>query len=290
MHPGAVRKVRYDIIWGDVNNCQPAKLESDCNVRYALLLMPSLLTNCRTALRDLVFPRRCEVCDGELEATDDHARALCSTCSAKLTIARFPACPRCAATVPSVNENTVDCTQCRRRPVRFDAAIRLGLYRDLLRTCVLRMKQSRAEPLAAALGDLLWERESADITALAAEVIVPVPMHWRRRVLRGTNSPETVADRLGRRLKVPVAPRLLVRQRNTQPQGPLSRTARKANVRGAFRLRRGFAVEDARVMLVDDVLTSGATSNECARTLKRAGAAHVSLVVLGRAEGLDGSI
>ena len=252
--------------------------------------MPGLLQFCRTALANLVFPPRCEVCDEELEPLGEPMLALCSACRTKLTSARFPACPRCAATVPTIDENTTDCIQCRRRPVRFDAAIRLGLYHELLRTCLLRMKQSSAEPLSAVLAELLWQRQSTGIASLAADVMVPVPMHWRRRIVRGTNSPETVAARLGKRLKIPVAPRLLVRQRDTEPQGMLSRSARKANVRGAFRLRRGFAVEGARVTLVDDVLTTGATANECARMLKQAGAAHVSIVVLGRAEGLDGGV
>jgi predicted amidophosphoribosyltransferase len=98
------------------------------------------------------------------------------------------------------------------------------------------------------------------------------------------NSPDIVAQTLAHELRIPYAPRLLLRRRNTVDQGDLSRTARMRNVRNAFALSAGCDVRGSRVLLVDDVLTTAATSNECARTLRKSGAAEVLLAVIARAQ------
>ena len=169
--------------------------------------------------------------------------------------------------------------------MRFDAVVALGAYRNELRHAVLRMKQPEGDPLSGAVAGLLWVRRSAELTRLAADLIVPIPMHWARRFQRGTNSPERVAAVLGRRLKRPVAYRLLRWRRKTKLQSELSPKERFRNVRDAFRTARGRRVEGARILLIDDVLTTGATCSEAARTLKLAGASMVGAAVVARAEG-----
>ena len=169
--------------------------------------------------------------------------------------------------------------------MRFARAVALGNYEGLLRNAVLRMKRDTEEPLSAALAELLFQRREAALAALAADVVVPAPMYWLRRLARGTNSPEIVAERLARRLRLPCVPRMIRRLRNTRPQGALARQERLENVRGAFRLRHGCDVSGARVLLVDDILTTGATCGEIARQLLTAGAVEVSVAVLARAHG-----
>jgi ComF family protein len=110
-------------------------------------------------------------------------------------------------------------------------------------------------------------------------------MHWMRRLVRGINNPDVLADLLSRHLDAPLATAGLVRRRNTLPQKDLSPRERRLNVRGAFRVRKGYNVKGAHVLLVDDILTTGATASEAARVLKRAGAATVGVAVLARAEG-----
>jgi ComF family protein len=122
---------------------------------------------------------------------------------------------------------------------------------------------------------------------LGGELIVPVPMFWARRLARGTNSPEIVADCLGRSLGVPVGRRVLCRCRNTMPQAGLLPRERFRNVRGAFRVRAGYHLDGRRVLLVDDILTTGATCSEAAKVLKQAGATLVAAVVVARAQGPD---
>jgi ComF family protein len=136
------------------------------------------------------------------------------------------------------------------------------------------------------MAELFWEARGAEIAALKPELIVPIPMHWRRRLVRGANGPELLAEVLGRRLRRPVATHLLSR-RYRLPQGSLTPHRRRLNLRGTMSLRRGRKPSAARVLLVDDVLTTGATCSEAARVLRQAGVEEVVVAVLARGEGED---
>jgi ComF family protein len=149
------------------------------------------------------------------------------------------------------------------------------------------MKHRQGETLAAALAELLVRRRQADLEAFRPDLVAPVPMHWWRRLGRGFNSPDVLAQVLARALRVPWAAELLVRRRNTIPQMRLAPKMRFQNLRGALRLRADGAIAGRRVLLVDDILTTGATCSEAARVLKQADAAWVGVAVLARAEGMD---
>ena len=114
--------------------------------------------------------------------------------------------------------------------------------------------------------------------------MLPVPMHWMRRVVRRTNSAELIAAAVAQGLDVPLAHRALGRVRWTRKQGPMLRTQRMQNVRRAFRLSERVPVRGRRLILVDDIMTTGATCDEVAKILKRAGAAAVTVAVLARAD------
>ncbi len=249
-------------------------------------LLPHLAQHARrgaTALGDLLFARQCAFCWEPLE--DSRPLLLCDGCRASFTAGEgVPRCPRCGQHTGPLSQDDGRCGHCRGVPLRFDSALPLGGYTGFLREAVLRLKLPGQEALARALGELLWQERGAALTALQVDRIVPVPMHWWRRWQRGVNCPELIAEVLARRLRVPVARRLLVRRRNTAPQADLLPTQRFSNVRSAFRLRRGYALRAARVLLVDDILTTGATASAAAGTLRRGGAATVQVTVLARAE------
>jgi ComF family protein len=177
------------------------------------------------------------------------------------------------------------CPKCHQFRLQFDATWPLGAYEGELREAVLRTKRLAHESLSVALGQLLAQRRSAELARFQPDVVVPIPMHWWRRTLRGVNSPEILAEQIGRRLGCSVRRRALVRCRSTRPQKDLSPHERFSNVRGAFRLRRGRPDrwQGSHVLLVDDILTTGATCSEAAGVFKRAGAAVVAVVVLARA-------
>jgi ComF family protein len=182
-------------------------------------------------------------------------------------------------------DTTSGCTFCRDERWAFDRVVRLGPYEEALRAAILTAKYRNGEGLAEALGALFAHTRFAELHALGAELIVPVPLHWWRRVWeRGYNQSAPLAEALARKLQVPFSESLL-RQRATLQQSTQSPTARRENVRGAFRLRRWARVAGRCVLLVDDVLTTGSTAHECARVLQAAGAARVEVAVLARATG-----
>jgi len=166
--------------------------------------------------------------------------------------------------------------------IRFDEAIAAGIYDGLLRHLVLRAKHPAEESVATSLGKLMSRRANDRLRELRPDVVATIPMHWRRRLVRQTNSPELMGEVLARSLGVPFAPRLLKRTRATKPQPSVATSDRIPNVRNAFRLRRGYALAGATVVLVDDILTTGATCSEAARALRRAGAERVVAVVAAR--------
>jgi len=138
-----------------------------------------------------------------------------------------------------------------------------------------------------ALGRLLADQIQQRPDRAEFDVVLPVPMHWLRRLARGVNGPHLLAEVLAARLHLPLESRLLRCQRATRKQGTLMPTERRRNVRRAYRATPGRKLAGARVLLVDDVMTTGATANEIARVLRRAGAASVSLAVLARGVGFD---
>ena len=162
----------------------------------------------------------------------------------------------------------------------FDAAYSYGFYEDRLRDLIHVYKYDRVEPLAKPLGRLLALALPRD---RAFDVVVPMPLHWQKRWQRGFNQSALLAREVSRRTGFPVA-RALRRVRNTQAQAGLTNAKRRANVSGAFRAIKPHAVRGKRVLLIDDVLTTGATASSCARALKLAGAAEVTLLTLARAD------
>ncbi|MBN1394690.1 MAG: ComF family protein [Pirellulales bacterium] len=235
----------------------------------------------RRAGFDLLFPPRCAFCHVELiDPPPDFD--LCPDCEIRFGPEEWIGCPRCGAP-RNADYSIDDCPSCQNLQLWFDSVVALGNYHAELRDAVLKMKRPWHDPLSVAMGWLLWKRRRAELARVQADAIVPVPMYWRRRLKRGKNHSETLARCLAKSLGVPVCWNVLTRRRNTQLHSGLSRAQRFRNVRGAFQVKRPERVRDMRILLVDDVLTTGATCSEAAKTLKRAGAATVAVAVVARA-------
>jgi ComF family protein len=250
---------------------------------FAKLVYERTLSPFLHGVTDLVYPRVCGLCEVDLGLMPGGER-LCEACRDLLSEGTVHRCLRCGAQVAATFQGD-DCPWCREHDLRFDRTFTLGRYEQTLREAVLRLKRPGHEALAAGLVDLLWQRHGRALEAEPIDCVAPIPMHWRRRLLRGRNDAELIATLVARRLRKPCRVRLLSRLRYTRPQAGLSPPQRRENVQAAFRVRRPQRVAGRCVLLVDDILTSGATCSESARMLKRAGARRVVVAVLGRAQG-----
>lgn len=172
------------------------------------------------------------------------------------------------------------CAACRSGLRGFDAAASFGFYEGRLRTLIHLFKYAGMKPLAKPLG-LYMERAVAVDSRF--DMVVPVPLHWRKKWKRGFNQAELLARQMTERRGIPLV-KALRRVHASDAQAGLSKTARRRNVQGAFQIRPGLSLAGQRVLLVDDVMTTGATASACAMALKRAGARHVMLLTLARAD------
>lgn len=222
------------------------------------------------ALLDVLFPPRCAACGA-------YGSFLCQGCRAELPRARPPRCPVCW----QAQAQEVRCPRCRGERPAFAGARSPYLYQGPAREVVHALKYSYlsalARPMAALMVDYLGEEEPIE-----ADLLVPVPLHGRRRRLRGYNQSALLARELGRICGLPVDERALLRRRDTSPQArSADAEARRHNVADAFRAEPA-RVEGRRILVIDDVMTTGATLDACAHALREAGAASVWALTFAR--------
>ncbi len=238
------------------------------------------LTEWRRAALDLVYPPGCIACGVPIDPLA--ATSFCHTCRGELSLFDEVGCWRCGVPVPIGWDTELPCPQCRGEKYHFDRVIAAGLYEGLLQQLILEAKGPAHDAVAQSLADCVWHEVGPRIKYVGIDAVVPVPMHWMRRWWRLANSPEVMADRLAAHLGVRCRRRWLVKHRHTQRQALLPQSERHNNVRGAFIAKLPKRMLGAHILLVDDVLTTGATCSEAARVLKRAGAAEITVAVVAR--------
>jgi ComF family protein len=189
--------------------------------------------------------------------------------------------PCCGCGIP-VAAAGASCGRCRRGLTPFSAGASLGPYDGALRVAVHELKYRSRRRVAGRLSEAMLGLPRVRQVLAGAAALVPVPLHPRRARTRGFNQSELLARELGRRAGVRTAASALVRRKDTPPQTGLSAAARRANVRGAFAVRHVSQVAGKAVVLVDDVLTTGATADACARALLAGGARRVDVYTVGR--------
>jgi ComF family protein len=232
--------------------------------------------NVAKAVLDLLFPPLCLACRGPVQDT-----GFCAACWSKLTFLDGPGCACCGLPFAVALGGDTLCAACLAQPPSFDKARAILAYDQNSRGAILALKH--ADRLDLVPGFARWLSRTGRSLLEDCDLIVPVPLHrfrlWRRRYNQAAELARRIADEWKRAYE----PFLLIRGRPTPSQGAMaSAKARRRNVLGAFQVPDPAKVKGKRVLLLDDVLTTGATVQACARALKRAGAAQVHVLVLAR--------
>lgn len=231
---------------------------------------------------DLLLPPLCVNCQEPVAAH----QALCAPCWRTMNFIAAPVCAVCGASfdIP-VDDGTV-CSECLGSPPAFARARSAMAYDEASKRLVLSFKHG--DRLHGVPAMALWMKQAGAALLTDAQVLVPVPLHWWRLFGRRYNQASLLALALGRETGKQVCVDALCRTRRTPSQGAMNRADRRKNVAGAIAvsLRRAGAVKGRRVLLIDDVLTTGATVDECARALLKVGALDVDVLTLMRARAV----
>ena len=251
---------------GSVDHLQPGGAG-----RTVLPVTPGAITHALKPIVDFVYPPRCPLCGGGLAEQG----GLCLDCWQTLELPGSDGCARCG--VPG--EDAV-CHVCRAAPPQHRGIAAATWYGETSRQLVLKFKHGRRLALARPMARMIARQLPQDV---GKRLLVPVPLHRQRLWHRGFNQSALMADHLGRLTGWPVDRHGLRRVRRTQPLRGMNPAQRARAVRGAFALAPGHGFAGRRVLLIDDVRTSGATAAACARMLKRGGATNVRLLCWARA-------
>jgi ComF family protein len=242
-----------------------------------------ILRGALDALASVLFPGPCRICGRTL--ANASRIPICETCLAAFERIAEPMCLCCGRPFASaVAEQAIQprCRLCRVNFYAFDVARSFAVYDDTLSEAILLMKYDEVTRLGGWFAERLAEIVAREGAGWRADLVVPVPLHPERRRERGYNQAELIAQPLAKRLNLRLDSRLLVRTKPRPPQLVLSRSEHWKSVRGAYATCEDRKVDNLRILLVDDVLTTGATLDACSRALKKAGAAAVLGLTVAR--------
>jgi len=228
----------------------------------------------------LLYPEACQLC-GEARATAAEGY-VCGGCRAKVRFIREPFCERCGRPYEGDITTPFECTNCREMEWHFHSARSAVVAREVVLEVVHRYKYQRALWFEPFLADLLIRAAAPHLEQRKPSMVVPVPLHPTKQREREFNQAERLARHLGAAIRIRLNTRLLKRVFPTRTQTQLSRQERLANVRNAFAMRANQRLNGEQVVLVDDVFTTGATTNACARVLLAAGAGEVCVWTVAR--------
>jgi ComF family protein len=231
---------------------------------------------------DVLMPPQCLNCGTLI----DRDGALCLDCWQAVTFITDPHCASCGLPFEFEGSDELSegnmCGACIARPPLFERARAVVAYDDASSSFILTFKH--ADRTEAASTFARWMARAGADVMMDADIIAPVPLHWTRLFKRRYNQAALLGQQLSRLSDIPTIPDLLIRKRRTPSQGRLSPSARRRNVSGAFQVRPKYApaIAGKRVLLIDDVLTSGATVTACTKILLKGGASAVDVLTLSR--------
>lgn len=220
---------------------------------------------------EALYPPRCIACPAETDQPD----GLCPTCWSQAEFISGPTCPKCG--IPTMDAGLM-CDECTRYPPGWDAGAAAMIYDGIGRRVVLSFKHGNRLDMAKALSR--WMLRAGGPLVAAADVITPVPLHWTRTLRRGYNQSAELARALGVLADRPVAPTLLTRTRRTPPLKGMTRAIRRDTLRDGISCKTDLTGQT--VLLIDDVMTTGATLTACSEALRDAGAERINVLTVTR--------
>ena len=236
------------------------------------------------AFLDLFYSRSCLHCNGNLNSS--YELYLCEDCTKGISYVSNAHCIRCGADLGphSISTAKEGCVRCKGRHLPFTTTTSATYYEGVMKTLIHKFKYSRQKFLFHTLSEILLAQDMVKAIVPDIDVIVPVPLHWIKKMRRGFNQAELLARGIQQYVSKPVSTNNLCRIKNTASQTQLSKKQRQANIRDAFRVNNPKSFQKKRILLVDDVLTTGVTAAECAKKLKQSGAQSVHLLILAIAK------
>lgn len=244
----------------------------------------SALRNARDSLASIVFPAPCRICE---QVLDTASRVpVCARCLQSFTRIGRPLCSCCGRPIISAQVETAPtilCRLCRAETYAFSVARSFAAYNSPMVRAILLLKHEGVAPLGEWMAARLSELIVDEAQRFAADVIIPVPLHRDRQRERGFNQAELIARPLARRLGLPMRVAFLARTKPRPESLQLTRRQRWDTVRGAFAVPEHAKVDKLRILLVDDVMTTGATLDACSRALLHAGAGEITALTVARA-------
>lgn len=226
----------------------------------------------------ILFPRRCPICDQVLAAGEGR---VCKKCQKRTEVITEPICKRCGKPIAKAGEEF--CFDCSQRQAAFERGYAVWVYDKYMRKSIAGFKYAGRKEYSRFYVEELVYHLGSRLERLGLDAVMPVPLHKEKLRFRGFNQAEVLAEGIGKKMGLPVYTNVLFRVKNTIPQKGLSDRERRENLKHAFRVnakRKELIPQLKRVLLVDDIYTTGATIDACAKALKKAGVAEVYFVCL----------
>jgi ComF family protein len=246
-------------------------------------LSPSAIFAAWDRLLALFYPEICQICRQQHATFAENYLCLaCRSGHEGIQFVQAPICNCCGLPFPGDINVSFECANCRELELHFRHARAAAVYTGVLKEIIHRYKYNHASWFEPFLANLLIEASIPELRRDEWDWIVPIPLHWLKLRGRTFNQAARLAHRLSKATNIPVKSNLLRRIRPTQTQTRLSRAERTENVKRAFAYRAAHRIDGARILLVDDVLTTGATASACAKLLRQNGAAVVDVWTVAR--------
>lgn len=224
-----------------------------------------------SGLLDLIYPPHCLICRAAGETY------LCASCIEKIDLIKPPFCRKCGGPCESFH-----CEDCREREYHFECARSAAIYEGVLREAIHALKYRNYIAVAEPLAEIMAESFRDTGLAGRADIVIPIPIHASRMIHRGFNQSEELARGFAKRLHLPMEPRVLRKSKKTKRQVELPLDLRVSNVQGAFTAANPERIRGKRILLIDDVFTTGSTLDEAAKVLLNSGASTISAYTLAK--------